>query len=408
MESSGKRQCLPQADDDDVPPTLEVARRMQQQSLLRGLDELSRREGDLTLVLDGGVELRASRVVLMASCAYFRRRLDCSWEGGATRLELGGVSAAVVEAVLSFVGSGSAAGLSRANAQEVLAYADFLGVAPLCGACRRILDPDAERTRPSLAAFAALTSGRAASVPSPPPADDEASPHGFALVLQMAQGTMLVLPFNERRSDDLMSAVVVDQVVRVPEVEVVAEVVGAPAPQTAIEIEAWPSDHNEAWPRFGEFRWRLPESTAHESEVLHAAVWRQADDSFCVFRDLSGDGQRRGAESSDGRAGRRQHDRRRFSDATWPVTSAYAQLLRLHRVRAGEDEEEADGEDDGEEDAEAELLSPAMFRLYRWPEARAQPPPDLLLEMDTQLSRAQLAQLLSGSRLLEWETVPEL
>ena len=51
--SSGKRQCLPQADDDDVPPTLEAARRMQQQSLLRGLEELSRREGDLTLVLDG-------------------------------------------------------------------------------------------------------------------------------------------------------------------------------------------------------------------------------------------------------------------------------------------------------------------------------------------------------------------
>ena len=65
--SSGKRQCLPQADDDDVPPTLEAARRMQQQSLLRGLEELSRREGDLTLVLDGGVELRASRVVLMPS-----------------------------------------------------------------------------------------------------------------------------------------------------------------------------------------------------------------------------------------------------------------------------------------------------------------------------------------------------
>ena len=57
--SSGKRQCLPQADDDDVPPTLEAARRMQQQSLLRGLEELSRREGDLTLVLDGGIELRA-------------------------------------------------------------------------------------------------------------------------------------------------------------------------------------------------------------------------------------------------------------------------------------------------------------------------------------------------------------
>ena len=151
--SSGKRQCLPQADDDDVPPTLEAARRMQQQSLLRGLEELSRREGDLTLVLDGGVELRASRVVLMASCAYFRRRLDCSWEGGATRLELGGVSAAVAEAVLSFVASGSAAGLSRANAQEVLAYADFLGIEPLCGACRRILDPHAERTRPSVAAF---------------------------------------------------------------------------------------------------------------------------------------------------------------------------------------------------------------------------------------------------------------
>lgn len=361
---------------------------MQQQSLLRGLDELSQREGDLTLVLDGGVELRASRVVLMASCAYFRRRLDCSWEGGATRLELGGVSAAVVEAVLSFVGSGSAAGLSRANAQEVLAYADFLGVAPLCGACRRILDPDAERTRPSLAAFAALTSGRAASVLPPPPlAADEASPHGFALVLQMAQGTTLVLPFAERRSNDQAWD---------------PSGVAVAAPQTAIA-----ADDNEAWPRFGEFRWRLPESAAHETEVLHAAVWRQADDSFCIFRELSGDGQRRGAESSDGRAGRRQHDRRRFSDATWPVTSAYAQLLRLHRVRAGEDEDDADGEDDGEEEAEAELLSPAMFRLYRWPEARAQPPPDLLLEMDTQLSRAQLAQLLSGRMLLEWDGAPQ-
>ena len=389
MEVAGKRQCLPQAEDDDVPPSLEEARRMQQQSLLRGLDELSRREGDLTLVLDGGVELRASRVVLMASCAYFRRRLDCSWEGGATRLELGGVSAAVVEAVLSFVGSGSAAGLSRANAQEVLAYADFLGVAPLCGACRRILDPDAERTRPSLAAFAALTSCLSvASVPPPLPlAADEASPHGFALVLQMAQGTMLVLPFIERRSND-------EQTQR--------SGVAAVAPQMAIaDADA------EEWPRFGEFRWRLPESAAHETEVRHAAVWRQADDSYCVFRDLSGDGQRRGVESSDGRAGRRQHDRRRFSDATWPVTSAYSQLLRLHRVRAGEDEEDADGEDDGEEEAEAELLSPAMFRLYRWPEARAQPPPDLLLEMDTQLSRAQLAQLLSGRRLLEWDKAPE-
>ena len=229
--SSGKRQCLPQADDDDVPPTLEAARRMQQQSLLRGLEELSRREGDLTLVLDGGVELRASRVVLMASCAYFRRRLDCSWEGGATRLELGGVSAAVVEAVLSFVASGSAAGLSRANAQEVLAYADFLGIDPLCGACRRILDPHAERTRPSLAAFKALT-GRAASVPPPPPplATDEASPHGFALVLQMAQGTTLVLPFTERLHNDQLSD----------------------PPQWMVSDDG---SEPAAWPRFGEFRW---------------------------------------------------------------------------------------------------------------------------------------------------------
>ena len=256
--SSGKRQCLPQADDDDVPPTLEAARRMQQQSLLRGLEELSRREGDLTLVLDGGVELRASRVVLMASCAYFRRRLDCSWEGGATRLELGGVSAAVVEAVLSFVASGSAAGLSRANAQEVLTYADFLGIDPLCGACRRILDPHAERTRPSVAAFKALT-GRAASVPPPPLATDEASPHGFALVLQMAQGTMLVLPFTERLPNDQASD---------------------PPQWMASDDGSEPA----AWPRFGEFRWRLPESAAHETEVRYAAVWRQADDAYCLFR----------------------------------------------------------------------------------------------------------------------------
>ena len=228
---------------------------MQQQSLLRGLEELSRREGDLTLVLDGGIELRASRVVLMASCAYFRRRLDCSWEGGATRLELGGVSAAVVEAVLSFVASRSAAGLSRANAQEVLAYADFLGIDPLCGACRRILDPHAERTRPSVAAFKALT-GRAASVPPPPPlATDEASPHGFALVLQMAQGTTLVLPFTERLPND-----------------------------QAIDAAAPDGSEPAAWPRFGEFRWRLPESAAHETEVRHAAVWRQADDAYCLFR----------------------------------------------------------------------------------------------------------------------------
>ena len=73
-------------------------------------------------------------------------------------------------------------------------------------------------------------------------------------------------------------------------------------------------------------------------------------------------------------------------------------------MRAGEDEEE---EEEDEEEAEADLLAPAVFRLYRWPEARAQPPPDLLLEMDTQLSGAQLAQLLSGRRLLEWDRAPE-
>ena len=53
-------------------------------------------------------------------------------------------------------------------------------------------------------------------------------------------------------------------------------------------------------------------------------------------------------------------------------------------MRAGEDD---DDEEEGEEEAEAELLAPAVFRLYRWPEARAQPPPDLLLEMDTQVSK---------------------
>ena len=38
---------------------------------------------------------------------------------------------------------------------------------------------------------------------------------------------------------------------------------------------------------------------------------------------------------------------------------------------------------------------------------RVQPPPDLLLEMDTQLSGAQLAQLLSGRGLLDWDQAPE-
>jgi hypothetical protein len=144
-------------------------------------------------------------------------------------------------------------------------------------------------------------------------------------------------------------------------------------------------------------------------------------------------------------------------------------------VRASEEEDdEEEEEEEGEEEAEAELLAPAVFRLYRWPEARAQPPPDLLLEteltctprglrrvrtgyayqatrlprwvrtggagrlapraprtvrtgyayqpralgtysvlwhprleMDTQLSGAQLAQLLSGRRLLEWDRAPE-
>ena len=125
--------------------------------------------------------------------------------------------------------------------------------------------------------------------PPPPLATDEASPHGFALVLQMAQGTTLVLPFTERLPND-----------------------------QAIDAAAPDGSEPAAWPRFGEFRWRLPESAAHETEVRHAAVWRQADDAYCLFRELSGDGQRRGAESSDGRAGRRTHDRRRFSDATWP------------------------------------------------------------------------------------------
>ena len=382
--AEAKRQCLPRADDDDdeVPPTLEEASRVQQVALLRRLDELSRREGDLTLVLDGGVELRASRVVLMASCAYFRRRLDRSWEGATPRLELGGVSVAVVETILSFVASGSTVGLSRANAQSVLTYADFLGVAPLCGACRRILDPGAERTRPSLADFAALTSGRAAFVP--PLAADEASPNGFALVLQMAQGTTLVLPFTDRVSNE-------------------------EAGQRRVGLGILDADA-EAWPRYGEFRWRLPEHVEHEREVIHAAVWRQADNTFCVFRELSRDGQSLGADRDRDRGRDRgtsgQHDRRRFSDATWPVTAAYTALLRLHRMRAAEDES-VDGEDEGEEEAEAELLSPAMFRVYRWPEDRVQPPPDLLLEMDTQLSGAQLAQLLSGRGLLDWDQAPE-
>ncbi len=239
--------------DEQIPPTLEQCHRMQQVELLRHLEELSRCEGGLTLVLDDGTELRASRIVLMASCEYFRRRLSSSWDGGTTRLELQGVTAPVVESVLRFLSSGSVAGLTAANAQDVLAYADFLGVAPLCGACRRLLAPDAVRTRPSLADFRTLVASHTAFTPPPPQQqaafasitrNADLSPAGFTLVLQMARGTRLVLPFAERRSNT-------------------PELWGAGAPPPL-------ADDPQQWPRHGEFRWLVPEGAQHEVEVCEA------------------------------------------------------------------------------------------------------------------------------------------
>ena len=137
----------------------------------------------------------------------------------------------------------------------------------------------------------------------------------------------------------------------------------------------------------------------------------QADNAFSVFRDLNRDGPKPRP--------RGQHSRLRFSDATWPVTAAYSALLRLHRLRADGDDldhdgADADADDEGgeEAEAEAELLCPAVFRVYRCtddlpPKLPPDLPPDLLLELDTQLTRGQLAQLLSGCRLLDWEQAPD-
>jgi hypothetical protein len=75
----------------------------------------------------------------------------------------------------------------------------------------------------------------------------------------MAQGTTLVLPFTERLPNNVLSD----------------------PPQWMVSDDG---SEPAAWPRFGEFRWRLPESAAHETEVRYAAVWRQADDAYCLFR----------------------------------------------------------------------------------------------------------------------------
>ena len=246
--------------DEQIPPTLEQCHRMQQAELLRHLEELSRCEGGLSLVLDDGTELRASRIVLMASCEYFRRRLSSSWDGGTTRLELQGVTAPVVESVLRFLSSGSVAGLTAANAQDVLAYADFLGVAPLCGACRRLLAPDAVRTRPSLADFRTLVASHPAFTPPPPQQqaafasitrNADLRPAGFTLVLQMARGTRLVLPFAERRSNT-------------------PELWGISALGHMYDISGAQADDPQQWPRHGEFRWLVPEGAQHEVEVCEA------------------------------------------------------------------------------------------------------------------------------------------
>ena len=134
-------------------------------------------------------------------------------------------------------------------------------------------------------------------------------------------------------------------------------------------------------------------------QVVHAAVWKQADNSFCVFRDFARDGQSRGAQE------------RRFSDVTWPVTAAAAPLLKLRTMgdeMQDEDEHNAGEGDDEDDDGEPEVAFPLIFRVYRWPErGPPEPPPALTLEMDTQLTGGQLSQLLSGRKLLEWDQAPE-
>ena len=68
--------------DEEVPPTLEQCTRTQQQELLRHLEVLSRSEGELTLVLDDGSELRAAQLRSCSELAFAEARVD---DGGSAR-----------------------------------------------------------------------------------------------------------------------------------------------------------------------------------------------------------------------------------------------------------------------------------------------------------------------------------
>ena len=87
----------------------------------------------------------------------------------------------------------------------------------------------------------------------------EGDPAGFTLVLQMVRGSTLVLPLAERRCNDTFG----------------------------LDSRGGAPDDAAGWPEEGALRWSMPAEAAHEQEIAAAALWRRADNRYCVFRDLS-------------------------------------------------------------------------------------------------------------------------
>ena len=367
------------ADGDDgtlLPPTLDAASRAQQRETLEHLEALARSEADLTLELDDG-EFRTSRLVLMASCQYFRRMLSRDWESGARRLRLAGVECAVFRVVHAFLCSGAVDGLTATNAQKVFMYADMVGVEPLCGACRRVLEPDAAPARPPLGAFRALVCSAADSEPGVrqrlAAAHARGDPADYVLVVQMNGGSHC-FPLGERRPNATFG--------------------------DTVDV-----DDEAGWPRSGLFRWPLPSGASPAVVFDGAALWRRADNRFCVFRCFG--------QTTTARSGR--YAGGTWSDADWP--GRWRGMRTTAAAPAGEgegdgDEEDvADDEDEDEDGAGVDVRSlaivckePLVFRTYQWPKGSG----SVVFEMDVQLGGKQLAALLGASSdvLLEWQAAP--
>jgi hypothetical protein len=324
----------------------------QREVLLKGL--LEEAHDDITLVMDDGSMLSASRAVLSAGSDYFKALLSKEKNESSTLVNVERVSQGVLSCVLRFLSGGDTAGLTKDNAEDVMLYADYCRIMPLIGACRRVL-----------------------ATPSTNPRFVHAD--NFSLRIQTqsvgedtAMDPMWLRFASRGNADELGKRVGARKMLREPDDE-------------AYQAAGWPPRCES-----GLLRWEWPAAVMDLSGPQtwpRLAIWREDTGSYTFLDAVDGEG-----------AGKALYKFRLNPSAVSILDAG---------IRSGCVSEGADwGVDYDSDDPTPTIQGPRILlpdielQTYTWPPSRTEPPPVIVVELRT---GCDSLGVLLGSELLLWE-----